>query len=209
MYYGNTLALAYPGLRVWPAINLLLMLAGIPFILYQRMASLPDFWDKAITSKLRFLYPLGTGLFFGLLDVVVFKLILHPEPYLELPPFLQPFPYSVFLYVSGAFEVEVFYRLIPITLLLILGAKFKNGRYLDYFFWFAAILTALREPVEQLSDGPWLLLAYSFLSGFFMNLVQALYYRSAGFLSSLSVRLGHYILWHILLGMYVEFIEIA
>jgi hypothetical protein len=151
----------------------------------------------------------GIGVFFGLLDVILFKCILHPEPYSELPPFLQPFPYSAFLYLSGAFEVEVFYRMIPITLVMLLGTYYKKGRYLDHFFWVAAILTAVREPVEQFVAGPWLVMAYTLLSAFIMNLLQAIYYRKAGFLASLSLRLGHYFIWHLLLGVYVEFIELS
>ncbi len=208
-YYGHVLATTYPNIRVWDIGNFALLLLGVPFLWLQSGAHLPNFWQKDIPSRYRIFFPLGVGLFFGLLDVMVFKLILHPEPYPELPPFLQPFPYSIFLYLSGAFEVEVFYRLIPITLVLLWGAHFKKGRYIDTFFWAAAILTSLREPLEQLSGGHWALLLYAFLSGFFMNLLQAIFYRKAGFLASISVRLGHYLLWHILLGVYVEFVELA
>jgi hypothetical protein len=209
MYYGNTLTDTYPDLRVWAPVNILVMLVGVPFVLFQTRASLPDFWEKTISTRLRILYPVGIGVFFGLLDVILFKCILHPEPYSELPPFLQPFPYSAFLYLSGAFEVEVFYRMIPITLVMLLGTYYKKGRYLDHFFWVAAILTAVREPVEQFDAGPWLVMAYTLLSAFIMNLLQAIYYRKAGFLASLSLRLGHYFIWHLLLGVYVEFIELS
>jgi hypothetical protein len=42
-----------------------------------------------------------------------------------------------------------------------------------------------------------------------MNLSQAVYFRKAGFLASLTLRLGHYILWHILLGVHVEYYELV
>ncbi len=207
--YGNSLAAQYPDLRVWGLPNLLLLLIGVPFLWWQSGAKLPNFWEAGIYNQWRVLYPLGVGLFFGLLDVMVFKWVLHPEPYSELPPFLQPFPYSLFLYFSGAFEVEVFYRLIPLTLLLWLGAVVKKGRYLDVFFWTAAILTSLREPLEQLSDNRLVVMAYALLSGFAMNLLQARFYRKAGFLAALNIRLGHYLLWHIALGLYVEWVELG
>jgi hypothetical protein len=141
--------------------------------------------------------------------LLVFKIILHPEPYSELPPFTQPFPYSLFLYFSGAFEIEVFYRLIPLTLLLLAGNYFRKGKYYELFWWVAVGVTAIREPLEQLPSGSLLLIAYSLVTGFMMNFLQVVWYRKAGFLSSLSIRLGHYLIWHILLGMYIECFELT
>jgi hypothetical protein len=186
----------------------LLLLVGVPFLFFQKTANLPDFWEKSVTQRRRFLLPALIGAVFGLLDMLVFKVLLHPQPYTELPPFLQPFPYSVFLYFSGAFEVEVFYRLIPLTLILAIGARFRGGKYFTPFFWAAAVLTALREPLEQLPDGSVGLVVYSLLTGFLMNFLQAIWYREAGFLASLTLRLGHYLCWHILLGVYVEYFEL-
>lgn len=181
---------------------------GVPFLFLQHKVNLPDFWEHHISNKERILIPLLTGAIFGLLDILVIKVMLHPEPYTEMPPFLQPFPYSVFLYFSGAFEIEVFYRLIPVTLILLLGKWYARGKHIHVFFWVAAILTSLREPLEQLPAGGIGLIMYSLLTGFLMNFLQAIFYRQSGFLSSLFVRLGHYLFWHILLGIYVENFEL-
>lgn len=78
IWYGQFLSNSYPSLRIWDLANLLLMLIGIPFLFWQRQAGLPDFWDEQVSNRRRFLLPLGIGLFFGLLDVMVFKFILHP-----------------------------------------------------------------------------------------------------------------------------------
>lgn len=207
--YGNTLIRNYTNLRVWDYTGILILLVGLPFLLLQSRAKLPNFWQESISNKTRFVIPAAIGLVFGLLDVLVFKVILHPEPYQELPPFTQPFPYSIFLYLSGAFEVEVFYRLIPLTLILLLGNWYKEGKYFMAFFWIGGVLTAVREPLEQLPEGGALLIVYSLGTGFLMNFMQAIWYRKAGFLASLSIRLGHYLLWHILLGIYIEFIELG
>jgi len=205
IFYGNSLTDSYKFLRVWGYPNILLLLVGVPFLFLQAKAKLPDFWDKGISNIHRLVFPLLIGIGFGVLDVLVFKVILHPEPYLELPPFTQPFPYSVFLYFSGALEIEVFYRLIPITLILLIGNQFKGGKYYPAFFWIGSLLTAVREPLEQLAHEGVILIIYAILSGFFMNFIQAIWYRKAGFLASLSVRLGHYLIWHILLGIYIEY----
>lgn len=127
--YGEALASPNAQLRVWSWTHLLVMLAGVPFLFLQQRAGLPGFWSTEVTHQQRIITPLFIGVVFGILDVLVIKVILHPEPYTELPPFLQPFPYSIFLYSSGAFEIEVFYRLIPITFILLLGTLWADNRY--------------------------------------------------------------------------------
>jgi len=208
LIYGNTIKGSFSFLRVWDYQNILILLAGIPFLFLQTKTNLPHFLESNVSNRQRFLIPVFIGATFGILDILVFKVILHPQPYTELPPYLQPFPYSLFLYFSGAFEIEVFYRLIPLTLILLLGKWYKNGRYFKIFLWTGIILTSLREPLEQLPNGALLLVAYSLLTGFFMNYLQAIYFKKAGFLASLTLRLGHYLFWHILLGIYVQYFEL-
>lgn len=207
--YGNAIKNDYSFLRVWDYLNILILLIGVPFLFLQTKADLPNFLTDQVSSKNRFLTPALIGIGFGILDVLVIKFILHPEPYTELPPFLQPFPYSLFLYFSGALEIELFYRLIPITLILLLGKWVGNGKYYTGFFYAIAILTSLREPLEQFPDGAVWFIGYSLLTGFLMNYLQAIHLRKSGFLASLSVRLGHYLIWHILLGIYVQYIELS
>jgi hypothetical protein len=209
LWYGQAIQDNHSFLRVWSYQNILLLLLGIPFLFLQTKANLPNFLDESIPNTQRFRHPLLLGALFGLLDILVIKVLLHPEPYTELPPFLQPFPYALFLYFSGAFEVEVFYRLIPITLILLLGQWWSAGKYKAIFLWTAIVLTAIREPLEQMPSGEVWFIAYALLTGFLMNLLQAIYYTRAGFLASLSIRLGHYLFWHILLGLYVQFIELS
>lgn len=209
IFYGNEIKDSFPGLRIWQLENILLLGLGIPFLLLQKSASLPDFFDPHVSNKARLLQPFLIGAVFGILDVIVIKLIQHPEPYTELPPFLQPFPYSLFLYFSGALEIEVFYRLIPLTLILLLGKRAAEGRYFNHFLWTGLILTSIREPLEQLPSGETWYVSYAFLTGFAMNYLQAVHYRKAGFIASLTLRLGHYLFWHILLGIYVQFVELA
>lgn len=206
--YGNAIKHNYTFLRVWDYTNILLLFLGFPFLFLQTKVNLPNLWDVKISIKQRLIIPALIGVIFGILDIIVIKIILHPEPYSELPPFLQPFPYSCFLYFSGAFEIEIFYRLIPLSLILLLGKWYANGKYLNAFFWIGAVLTSLREPLEQIPNGGVIFIIYSLLTGFLMNFIQAVYYRKSGFLGSLSVRLGHYLFWHILLGIYVEYIEL-
>ncbi len=195
-------------IRVWRYADLAWMLVGVPFLFLQAKAGLPDLWEPAVSTQKRWLIPLMIGAIFGILDILVIKVIMHPEPYTELPPFLQPFPYSIFLYTSGAFEIEVFYRLIPLTILLLMGKYFRQGNYYNAFMWAAIILTSLREPIEQFPTGSVRFIMYAFSSGFLMNFLQAQVFVRYGFIASLAIRLGHYMFWHILLGVYVEVVEL-
>ncbi len=207
--YGNSLSNKFSFLRIWDYQNILVLLVGVPFLFLQTKANLPNFLNEEVSNKQRFLNPFLIGTVFGVLDVFVIKILMHQEPYKELPPFLQPFPYSIFLYFSGAFEIEVFYRLIPLTLILLLGKWLSSGKYFTNCLWIGIILTSLREPLEQLPNGEIWFICYSLLTGFLMNYFQAIYYKNAGFLASLTLRLGHYLFWHILLGIYVQYIELC
>lgn len=191
IFYGNAIKSNFSFLRIWEYQNILMLLLGIPFLFLQSKVSLPNFLQEGVSNKQRFLIPILIGALFGILDIIIIKLLMHPEPYTELPPFLQPFPYSIFLYFSGAFEIEVFYRLIPLVLILLLGKWVANGKFFNTFLWTAIVLTSLREPLEQLPSGELWFVAYSLSTGFIMNYLQAVYFKNAGFLASLSIRLGH------------------
>jgi len=206
--YGNEIKNNFTFLRLWDYKNILILLLAIPFLFLQSKANLPNFLEDRISNKQRFLKPFLIGTLFGILDVIVIKIIMHPEPYTELPPFLQPFPYSFFLYFSGAFEIEVFYRLIPLTLFLLLGKWIESGNYFNFFLWSAIVLTSVREPIEQFPNGELWFVIYALLTGFLMNFLQAIYFKNAGFLASITLRLGHYLFWHILLGIYVQYFEL-
>ena len=206
--YGNSIKNEFELLRIWDTSNVLLLLLGIPFLFLFDRLQIPNFWENRIANKYKLYLPIAIGAVFGLLDIFVIKIVMHPEPYSSLPPYLQPFPYSFFLFFSGALEIEVFYRLIPISLILLLSLVIKKNSYSNYFFWIAAVLTAIREPLEQLPSEGTLFIVYSLCTGFLMNFLQALFFKKYGFLSCLFIRLGHYLFWHILLGVYVEFFEL-
>jgi hypothetical protein len=207
--YGNAIHDQYAFIRQWTWSNLLWIALAFPFLLFQERVGLPSWHGKGIPVVKKWLIPAAIGLGFAILDVLVIKVIMHPEPYETLPPYLQPFPYSVFLYPSGALDIEIFYRLIPITLAAWAGKQWFSWKNGQKILWTVVILASFREPLEQLPGGPAWLIAYSFLSGLAMNLVQGICMVRYGFLSALAVRIGHYMLWHIGLGIYVQYVEHA
>ncbi len=193
------------GIRIFgPEEIALIMLGGAGIWLAPR-TGFPDLLDARTPDQQRFLYPFLIGLGFAGADLTVFKLVMHPGPVTALMSFMQPFPYSLLLYGSGAIYTDTLYRLIPIPVLMWAGGSLllKDTKN-EHLFWGLALLTSLIEPIDQLiTDTPELAL-YSFITGYAMNLLQALYFRQSGFLAGLMIRLGHYMLWHILFGLWVE-----
>lgn len=206
IFYGNSISSQFTQLRIWNYENIALLLLGLPFLFMQQKAGLPDAFNKELTFRQRFLTPFGIGMLFGLADLVVIEFFLTHTAHTSMPPYTQPFPYSIFLYISGAFEIEIFYRLIPITLILFIFSKIKKGAYLSQAFIVIAILSSLREPIEQFPYGsPMWFIIYACITGFGMNFLQAVYYKRNGWASSVYIRLGHYLIWHILNGLYIQY----
>ena len=203
LLYGKQLQGA--NLRVWEIENLIFLLLGIPVLWLLPTAGIPQFLDATIPVSKRIYWPMLVGLGFGLLDFWIIEYVLPHPAHSSLPPYTQPFPYSLLLYFSGALEIEVFYRLIPITLFLFIFNYFKKGTNANTAFLVIAVLTSIREPLEQWPDGPGWFVVYALASGFMMNFIQALFFKNAGFIASLSLRCGHYLVWHILNGIIIQY----
>lgn len=71
------------------------------------------------------------------------------------------------------------------------------------------VLTSVIEPILQFPSGPVWLLVYATVSGLAMNGLQFYSYVRSGFLASMVIRLSHYLVWHILLGVYVQWVELG
>ena len=192
--------------RLFSIDNIALVTCGIIGIYLSPKIGFPNLIDERISNRQRFGYPVGIGIAFALVDVALFKLIIHPEPLEELTPFMQPFPYSILLYISGALETEVMLRLLPIPVLMWLFGKIivKNTNF-SSLFWILAVGTSMIEPYLQLITDSIGLIIFSFLSGFLFNFIQVLFFRWYGFLASLFIRLGHYLIWHVAFGVFTEY----
>jgi hypothetical protein len=114
-----------------------------------------------------------------------------------LMSFNAPFPGSLLFYPAGAIVVEVFYRLLPIPLVLWL----LRGHVQTAAFYVLAVLTSLIEPVQQDLDNvrPETLpmVGTMFALDFALNFSQAMFFRRYGFLASIMVRVALYLVWHV------------
>jgi hypothetical protein len=167
-----------PNLRLFGPDGIALVALGGLGIWLAPRTGFTDLLDWRVSNYERWTLPLLVGLGFAVADLAMFKFVLHPQPVTALTPFMQPFPYSLLLFGSGALYTDCLYRLVPLPLLMWLVGRFvlKNERS-ERLFWVLACLSSLVEPLEQLiTDSP-ALIAYSFGTGYAMNLLQGVHFN--------------------------------
>lgn len=129
--------------------------AGLVGIWLSHRTGFPAAWDSRISIRHRLFYPIVWGIGIGM-ALVAHDLVLHwTAAYKEIigaPTFnvVAPFPGPLLFYSGGAVIVEVFYRLLPVPLLLWLVSNLAlRGRHRETVFWVLAALTSLIEPATQ------------------------------------------------------------
>ncbi len=197
---GNLLAENGAEIRLFGWDALMVVLLGFVMIGFQKEAGFPELLERSISSTHRFFIPFLTGFLYAAADMIVNSWIPKTEP-LKIPA-VQPFGYTLLYYASGAMYFEIVNRLLTMTLVLYLVNRCLSERYHNLAFWMLAILISLYLSLQTLSEFSLWISLYGLIAGFSMNLLQALYYKKAGFLASLSVQFGHYFLWHFLAGIY-------
>lgn len=202
------------GLFAWPSIAIFGVAGAIGVWLSHR-TGFPAAWDARISNRDRVLYPILVGLGFGV-ALVAHDLVFHWTDAFrrlnpELPSFnaLGPFPGPLLFYSGGAIIVEVFYRLLPIPLLLWLISNVAlRGRAQDRVFWVLAALTSLIEPATQdliAFQRSELVAAASvvFVIDYALNFAQAVFFRRSGFFAAILMRVATYAVWHVAYGNYI------
>ncbi len=114
-------------------------------------------------------------------------------------------PGSILFYPAIGFVAEVFFHLIPLTLLQGLTGIFKNTRVFRHAIWISICCTASLEPIFQGCIGVrnglpvWSIAVLVFVLYAF-NIYQLFLFRRFGFLVMYTSRLSYYLLWHIIWG---------
>ena len=157
----------------------------------------PCAWARNISNRERIVIPAMIGVALGILSLGI-------NSALHLPKLDVAFPASIFVYSAGAIAVEVFYRLVPISLFLwLISTVLLRNRGQEVIFWILAVLLSALEPVAQgralmemsVSGLP---LALTLLVIYAANLIQAYFFRKYGFLASLAMRISYYAIWHVI-----------
>jgi len=165
------------------------------------------------------LIPLGIGGVIGtlasLLDLVTKGTQFIAEN-MGVDSFNTDYPLSLFVYTSGTVIVEALFRLFPFPVLLwLISYVILKKRWQEQTFWTLAIILSLLEPLFQLigqmtpevmqNFGRFFVTLFlpMLLTNYPMGIAQAYVFRRYGFLASFTLRMGYYIIWHIVYGSLV------
>ena len=170
----------------------------------------PAAWDARIPASRRLLLPLLVGVGFGVVAIVIEGVTrsLH-----IIEAFFGPanvaFPSSLFTSTAGAikFELEYLLFIVPTLLWLVSNVALRR-RGQTQSFWILAALSSAIEPTTQgislyvLANGAIGLAAFAayLVHSYAFNFTSAVSFRRYGLLAPVLVRLGNYLVWHVLYG---------
>ena len=199
----------------WPVIIIfsLLGLAGV--WLADRTGFMPAL-DARVSNRQRYAVPLliggGIGTLASLLDIVT-KGTQFISENMGVESFNTDYPLSLFVYTSGTVIVEALFRLFPFPILLwLISYVVLKKRWQEQTFWVLALLLSFLEPLFQLigqmtpevmaNFWPFFVALFlpMLLTNYPMGIAQAYVFRRYGFLASFTLRMGYYIIWHIVYG---------
>ena len=180
--------------------------AGLAGVGLARETGFSPAWTPRVSPGRQLLLPALIGL--GLASVlVVFDLATGTSgainAVLGIGQQFTDLPSMLLIFSAAAIYVEPMYRLLLIPLpLWLISNLLLRGRHQTAVFWVLAVLASASEPLMQVAGvapvlGP---TTAAFFAGqaFVANMVQAAFFRRYGFLASIAVREGYYLLWHIL-----------
>ena len=172
--------------------------------------------DPRVSNRQRYLIPLLIGGIIGTLALLLDLMTQSSQRLAELmgeSSFNTDFPASLFVYTGGTVLIEAIFRLFIFPALLgLISYVILKKRWQEQIFWGLAILLSLLEPLGQFSgqlgyapsaDPLQFFLAFSypyFVVNYILALSQAYVFRTYGFLASFTLRIGYYIIWHIVYG---------
>lgn len=172
--------------------------------------------DPGVSNRQRYWIPLliggAIGTLASLLDLVTKGTQFIAEN-MGVSSFNTEYPLSLFIYTSGTVVIEAIFRLFlfPVLLWLVSYVVLKK-RWQEQTFWALILIFSFLEPLGQLSGqmtpavmenfGPFFVTMFlpMLLTNYPMGVAQAYLFRRYGFLASFMVRMGYYILWHIVYG---------
>jgi hypothetical protein len=149
-------------------------------------------------AGLRYSIPLTTGMAF----VIMVVDLMFPLP----QDLNKPLPESLFFYPIMGYIVEVFFHLVPLSLLLLLFSHFFQKISEEKRIWAGIFIVSILEPILQLSFGfaneyPPIVVGYSNgLHVFLINFLQLTCFKRFDFFSMFTFRMIYYFFWHILWG---------
>ncbi len=175
--------------------------------------------DPRVSSRQRFIVPLLLGGGLGAIAILI-DMVTHGTRFIETQTgsssFNVYFPASLLVYTAGIMSVEAFFRVFPLPILQgLFSSLLLRNRWPERVYWVLASIFSLAEAAVQglgivflksSSDLSHVLLTLFlpyFITNYPLNLGQAIFFRRRGLLASWSMRLGFYLLWHIVYGNFI------
>jgi hypothetical protein len=195
-------------------IHLGVTLVGFAAIWCMHRSSFPAAWDARIPAQRRLLRPVVVGAIFGLLAIGIelYSGSLQRLQQITGTKVTVGFPQSLVVYTSFSAFLELLYLVLPVSLLLwLIAGVFLRGRGETTTYWVLSLLASAIELADQGSSiiasataaggsfdlvGIVLYVVHSF--GF--NFSAAVLFRRYGLLAPILVRVGNYMVWHLLFG---------
>jgi hypothetical protein len=199
----------------WSNIAILTVM-GFVGLLFYKLAAFPEPLERGISNRVRFLIPLGIGTGIAIVAILIDRVTggtEFVEQQLNVSSFNVSFPSSLFVYTGGLVLVEAEYRILLLSFFMwLVGNVILRKKGNERVFWFVAVILSLYEPLTQgggillaetgidVTKAFFLLFLPYFATSYPLNLLQAYYFKKYGFLSSTVVRLGYYLMWHVVYG---------
>jgi hypothetical protein len=199
----------------WQVILIFSFLGLIGVWLADRTGFMPAL-DARVSNRQRYWIPLlfgaGIGTLASLLDLATKGTQFIAEN-MGVESFNTDYPLSLFVYTSGTVIIESLFRLFPFPVLLwLISYLILKKRWQEQTFWVLAIVLSLVEPLFQLigqltpevmaNFWPFFVALFLpfLLTNYPMGVAQAYAFRRFGFLASFTLRMGYYVIWHIVYG---------
>lgn len=197
----------------WGMIAATLILGWLGYLCTKKLG-FADIWESNVSNFQRFLLPFLLGLVYGIITIAPI-LIDHDNPLHPLG--LEntnhvPFPNSIPFYVFGAIFMEVFLKLICIGILTwLISSVIFRGKYVEIVFWIINVLVAFYEPMPYIQQSitggkhPLNAIASEMVGALYIsNVISGYIGKRFGFLASLTMRLTHYAVWHIIFPLFLN-----
>jgi hypothetical protein len=150
--------------------------------------------------------PKALSLSFGLVILLAFIMILI-DSHVHFPKDMNVlFPQSLLFYPTIGFVVETLFHLLPLAFLFTMQTSLFKKTEHQKIIWPCILIVSSLEPIYQTigsigsSSLPLWTVGYVGVHVFVFNLLQLVIFKRYDFLSMYSLRLGYYLLWHIVWG---------
>jgi hypothetical protein len=183
------------------SIGAIWLIGWVGIILAPR-AGFAEMWQVDISNTKRWLIPFLIGLGFGLLSIIFDRI----QPLGETS--LIKFPATLVAYPLAAILEEIIFRLfLTTTFVWLISNMLLSGRSQVGVFWGVAVFLGVFYTLSQLNIYQSLMGTFDlFIAAQFFVIIGANFivtaylYRKYGFLAAISLRMGDYLLWHIIWG---------